>query len=230
MDFTIPLAALAGRSGFPEALGNTPGHKPPATSPPLVYESSANKQLIKSKLRQYDFKSGKRQIHRKGAAYNIREECERLFCETMKVTFLGEEGRFTDNGSYEMGTDTHISSTIALNKKIDAYFEVWDYVGGCNFRGFVGGHTNKQSLFVFFENSTIHKDLKQGLMALIDFAEVVFDVPLIVLCLDRLIPEHELNPLLKSLSWVGFKPVLLESLTNSTSVISTKWFFMGMEI
>lgn len=109
-------------------------------------------------------------IHRKGAAYIIREECERLFCETMKVTFLGEEGRFTDNGSYEMGASTYtsgrnahnIQSNWGGNKNIDAYFEVWDYVGGCNFRGFVGGRGDKQSLFIFFEKSTVHKDLKQG--------------------------------------------------------------------
>ncbi|POS82173.1 hypothetical protein EPUL_005715, partial [Erysiphe pulchra] len=225
-----------GPSGFPEALGNTPGLKSPTSSPPLAYQSLANEQSIKSRLRQNNNRSGRKKIHSKGAAYNIREECERLFCETMKVTFLGEEGGSTDNGSYEMGAGT-ILGRNALKKKInwrdsnniDAYFEMWDYIGGCNFRGFVGGRGEKQSLFIFFEKSTIHKDLKQGLMALIEFAEVVFDVPRIVLCLDRSIPENDVKPLLKSLSWVGFKPVSLEFLTHSTTVISTKWFFLGME-
>lgn len=230
---------MAELSGFPETLGNAPGPEALLSCPQLPYHSLPNEQSIKLRPGQHDYKFGKKKIRGKGAAHVIREECERLFCETMRVVFLGEEGRYTDNGSYDMIASKPVSGKNTLYThekrqctKVGAYFEMWDYVGGSSFRGFVGGHGNKQGLFIFFEKSIIHKDLKRGLMALIDFAEVVFDVAQITMCLDRSIPENETKFLLKSLSWVGFKPVTLESRINEiqTSDISSKWFFLGMEM
>jgi hypothetical protein len=121
---------------------------------------------------------------RGGASYSIREECERLFCETMKDVFLGEEGSSSSNGSIVMDTimNTDTRSTPPMEtwdsygtsqqqsrmaskvqgQEIDAWIEIWDYAGGCNFRGFVGGNGENKSLFAFFDSSVIGRDLKQG--------------------------------------------------------------------
>ena len=91
----------------------------------------------------------------------------------MNTVFLGEEGR-AGSGSIVMGTNAHSppdESVSAYNnyfgkrhigRSIDAWLEIWDYRGGCSFRGFVGGHGDKKSLFVFFDSAVIEKDLKQG--------------------------------------------------------------------
>ncbi|RKF79882.1 putative ornithine decarboxylase antizyme [Golovinomyces cichoracearum] len=156
----------------------------------------------------------------------------------MKVVFLGEEGQDTDNGSYDMGArvcsqekkEHQPHTDHDFNNTIDAYFEVWDYFGEFNFRGFVGGNCQKKSLFVFFETDAIRKDLKKGLMALIDFAETVFDVPLIVICLERSISEDECKPFLKSLHWVGFMPITLDIWTGVAQVTSKDWLLLGMQV
>lgn len=156
----------------------------------------------------------------------------------MKVVFLGEEGQDTDNGSYEMGArvrsheknECQPHTDYGSKSTIDAYFEVWDYFGECNFRGFVGGNCQKKSLFVFFETAAIRKDLKKGLMALIDFAETVFDVPLIVICLERSVSEDERKSLLKSLHWVGFTPITFDFWTGGAQATSKDWLLLGMQV
>lgn len=91
----------------------------------------------------------------------------------MKSTFLGEEGFAGNNGSIGMGADAHSPPDERLNvynnysvtrrpDTIDAWIEVWDYVGGSSFRGFVGGAGEKKSLFAFFDSSVVGRDLKQG--------------------------------------------------------------------
>jgi hypothetical protein len=90
----------------------------------------------------------------------------------MKTVFLGDEGR--SNGSGAMGAnaysppdesvDVHDNyfGNVKKGQAMDAWLEVWDYAGGCSFRGFVGGNGEKKSLFAFFDSSVIEKDLKQG--------------------------------------------------------------------
>jgi hypothetical protein len=124
--------------------------------------------------RNRDINGDRRKRSKEGAAFYIREECERLFCETMNGVFLGEEGKATSNGSIVMGTNTHsppdesvdaFNSYFANRKTghtIDAWLEVWDYSSGSSFRGFVGGNGDKKSLFTFFGSSVIGRDLKQG--------------------------------------------------------------------
>ena len=91
----------------------------------------------------------------------------------MKTVFLGEEGNTGSNGSIVMGADAHsppndqvdASDSYFANKKhqaVDAWLEIWDYVGGCSFRGFVGGSGHEKSLFAFFDSAVIGRDLKQG--------------------------------------------------------------------
>lgn len=92
----------------------------------------------------------------------------------MKTVFLGEEGHMGNNGFIAMGANTHSPPDERLNaytnffddvnygQGADAWMEIWDYRGGCSFRGFVGGQGDRKSLFAFFDSSIIGKDLKQG--------------------------------------------------------------------
>jgi len=218
----------------------------PPSSPPLAALTSANELALISKsstnkTRETD--GSKRKSRREGAAYHIREECERLFCETMKAVFLGEEGKAAYNGSIGMVTNAHSpadDSVTAYNnyyfaygkagQAMDAWIEVWDYSSGCSFRVFVGGNGENKSLFAFFDSAVVGSDLKQGLMALIELAETVFAVSQVVICLDRSVQESERKAFMKSLRWVGFELITLDLWANDIDVTSDKWLFLGMEI
>lgn len=169
------LTGYQGLSGIPEAL--IQGIPSPPSSPPLAALTSANELALisknnatKSSKRDTD---GRRRSRKEGAAYHIRGECERLFCETMNLVFLGEEGR-TGQDSIVMGAnadsppDGSVSSYDSyfppgkLRNPIDAWLEIWDYRGGCSFRGFVGGNGDQKSLFAFFDSAVVGRDLKQG--------------------------------------------------------------------
>lgn len=91
----------------------------------------------------------------------------------MKTVFLGEEGKRGSNGSIVMGAnaysppdesvDTYNSCVPKVQASvIDAWLEIWDYAGGCSFRGFVGGKGDLKSLFAFFDSAVVGRDLKQG--------------------------------------------------------------------
>lgn len=159
----------------------------------------------------------------------------------MKSVFLGEEGHAEINGFIGMGANAHSPPDDRLDvyhryfakhrpQTIDAWIEVWDYAGGCSFRGFVGGNGDQKSLFAFFDSAVVGRDLKQGLMALIELAEEVFAVSQVVICLDRSIPEGDHKAFMKSLRWVGFELITLDMWANDIDVTSDKWVFMGMEI
>lgn len=239
------LPTPAGLSGYPEVLGCSVGLNTPSWSPPLENVSSTNRLDLKASPGRCKFVRNRRKTKSRGVAHTIREECERLFCEALRVVFLGEEGRQTNDGSYAVDVSVQLPTKNArcsysgytveeTNQKrdycrIDAHIEIWDYMGGCNFRGFVGGFDDNKGLFIFFDSSAAQKDLKQGLMALIDFAESVFDVPRMVICLDRSIPECDNQALLKCLTWVGFVPITLE-LWAGVPATSDKWVFLGMQI
>jgi hypothetical protein len=45
---------------------------------------------------------------------------------------------------------------------ITDYIEMWDYVGGVRFRGFVVGKEDERTMFVFFDEAVIGADLKAG--------------------------------------------------------------------
>jgi hypothetical protein len=179
-----PLPAPAGQSGIPEVISGLPS---PPSSPPLAALTSANELALISKpkkSRDNDQNGGNKNSSGRGASYSIREECERLFCETMKDVFFGEGGTWSSNGSIvmdaSMNIDTRSTPPIEatdsyavsqqqshtnskfMGQEIDAWIEVWDYAGGCSFRGFVGGNGENKSLFAFFDSSVIGRDLKQG--------------------------------------------------------------------
>ena len=67
-------------------------------------------------------------------------------------------------------------------------------------------------------------------MALIELAEVVFDVQTLVICLDRSISEADRKALMNSLKWVGFELITLEMWSHDMNLTSDKWIYLGMEI
>jgi len=156
----------------------------------------------------------------------------------MKTVFLGEGGYAGSNVSIGMGTDPHSPTGSDaydnyfgnMRHNVDAWLEIWDYAGGCSFRAFVGGTGEKKSIFAFFGSSVIGRDLKQGLMALIELADTVFAVSQVVICLDRLVSEPDSKAFMKSLRWVGFELVALDMWANSVDVTSDKYLFLGMEV
>lgn len=129
---------------------------------------------------------------RGGAAYTITGECERLFCETLRSVFLGEGSQHRQNSLVMgMPSDNATTATTAITNDygIDArrysdsstesdvpemvrfeeekgaisdYIEMWDYVGGIRFRGFVAEKEDERAMFIFFDESVINGDLKAG--------------------------------------------------------------------
>ena len=124
------------------------------------------------------------------AAYHITEECERLFCETLKAVFLVEKDAGLENSlvmdirnenSKAMPTPLKQQQHTILKHDmptpspspdgriypttgglIREYVEVWDYAGGARFRGFVAERGDERSLFVFFDREVVGLDLKPG--------------------------------------------------------------------
>jgi len=80
-----------------------------------------------------------------------------------------------------------------LASNITEYLEVWDYVGGASFRGFIAEKNKtidkdsdkERTLFLFFEKGVQGTELKHGLVALIDLATDCFECESLVVCLDR---------------------------------------------
>ena len=136
--------------------------------------TSANEIALLSKnptkKREID---GRKNSRKEGAAYIIREECERLFCETMKNVFLGERDS-SRMAPAAMGANAYsppdksvnaykfIDSIKCGSSQLSSWLEVWDYAGGCSFRGFVAGTGTTASLFVFFNSDVVGRELKQG--------------------------------------------------------------------
>ena len=125
------------------------------------------------------------------AAYHIMEECERLFCDTLKAVFLVEKDTGLENSLVMDMRNTKADSnaldilpkqqrtmmqhdlpTPSPSPETNAYFdegglikeyvEVWDYVGGLRFRGFVAEKDDERSLFIFFDQYVVGTDMKKG--------------------------------------------------------------------
>lgn len=161
-----------------------------------------------------------------GVVYNITGECERLFCELLRATFLGER-KAVQQDSLVMDT---CETTNIDRSFLDEWIEVWDYTGNMRFRGFVGCTLENRSLFIFFEPSAIGNDLKPGLMALIELASNTrLDCSQLVVCLDRLIDPNILRALIRNLGWVGFGLTTMAPWTGGTNEISKKWLILAVE-
>lgn len=136
------------------------------------------------------------------------------------------EGHHSEKEDYVTQQRYHVDTGI-----VQAWFEVWDYVGGTSFRGFVAGEGSERCLFTFFDAAVVGKDLKQGLMALIELACEAFACSQMVICLNRNIVEGDSKALIKSLRWVGFELVTLEMFSKGRLMpTSEHWLFLGMEV
>jgi len=158
----------------------------------------------------------------------------------MKTVFLGERD-LVHSGSIVMGANAYSPPDESVdtyeyfgNRKarsqVGSWLEVWDYAGSSSFRGFVAGSGSNKCLFAFFDDATVGRELKQGLMALIELAETTFGCPQVVICLDRSMEEDEARNLMKSLRWVGFELATLDAWAGELDVTSKKWLFLGMEV
>jgi hypothetical protein len=158
------------------------------------------------------------------AACHITEECERLFCETLKSVFLVEKDTDLENSlvmdmhnitmePMVFGGEKNDAEGLAMPKAVVTpsrpiplqqqqysshqqanatvlrhgqmtptpspgaltypqsggmirdYVEVWDYVAGVGFKGFVAaerGPDETQSLIIFFDKQVVGVDLKPG--------------------------------------------------------------------
>lgn len=127
------------------------------------------------------------------------------------------------------------SSNSKAGFEVDAWMEVWDYVGGASFRAFLASNGDddegEKSLFVFFDlEGVMGRDLKKALMALIELADGPLGCGNIVTCMDRRMPVDEALELTKSLQWVGFEMTTLDHWASDVDVTSDQWLFMGMEL
>ena len=145
------------------------------------------------------------------------------------------------------------SSPQSTTSLVSEWIEMWDYVGGVRFRGFAAGHGDERSLFAFFDEAVMGKDLKPGcvllrgpsrfitalqelansrrLMALIELASSAgFDCTRLVVCLSRLADGAELTGLMRDLRWVGFELVTLAAWTKQHEITSDEWLFLEMEV
>ncbi|KAI9812636.1 MAG: hypothetical protein M1827_004625 [Pycnora praestabilis] len=196
--------------GVPEVGSGTAS---PPSSPPFA-ACAVDRELSKSQ---------KSKATQREAAYTITEECERLFCEALKAVFLGERIAAED---CTRDSDWTLKSSMRL---LD-WVEVWDYAGDARFRGFVADLTGEKSLFVFFEEGAVGRDLKHGLMALLELASFVsFGCSRLVVCLDRETERLELRSMMRDLGWVGFELFALAMLDQSKEITSRRWIFLGMD-
>ncbi|KAL5371032.1 hypothetical protein PMIN02_012942 [Paraphaeosphaeria minitans] len=212
----------------------------PPPSPPLAAKASSN---------------AVGRARRGGAAYTITGECERLFCETLRAVFLGE-GNLAQQDSLVMGMhnmttdivnnygiDVQLDTTSATDSPspegygwvhqkglVSDWIEVWDYVGGIRFRGFVAEKADVKAMVVFFDQNVIGGDLKAGLMALLELcaAEYLACTRLVV-CVDRHTQQQPLEVLSKDLGWIGFQLTTLREFAEEGDVISNEWLFMEMD-
>ncbi|GAP89568.1 putative ornithine decarboxylase antizyme [Rosellinia necatrix] len=241
------LPGLQGPSGIPEVpISGLPS---PPSSPPLAAITSSNELALqpKPKKRSSDNAMTSRRTttsRRGGATFQIREECERFFCETMRAVFQGERNA-VGNGSCLTGVNGMLTPPdeyppmppsssspggLTATADVKGWMEFWDYAGGASFRAFVAEKGNEKSLFAFFDSGLVGQDLKQALIALIELADGPLGCSDIVICMDRHMPEDYANSLLRSLQWVGFELTTLDHWSEELDVISDKWLFLGMEV
>jgi len=212
---------------------------------------------------------GHGRARRGGAAYTITEECERLFCETLRAVFLGERSsaaqdslvtgvHCTNNNNNIFPDDIDVSRVHTMRypdriaesesgmpspemefvhvfddeegAEVKTWIEVYDYVGGNGFKGFVAEKEGERAMFVFFDPSVIGGDLKAGLMALLELCDLpYFSCSRLVACLDR---RTDARALTKDLGWIGFQLTTLAEFAKAEDfeITSDRWLFMDMDV
>ena len=122
----------------------------------------------------------------------------------------------------DSSTESDVPEMVRFEEEkgaISDYIEMWDYVGGIRFRGFVAEKEDERAMFIFFDESVINGDLKAGCV-----------IMYIVLCIDRHADQAALNNLTKDLGWIGFGLTTLDEFSQGEELTSKKWLFMDMEI
>ncbi|WPB06966.1 uncharacterized protein RHO25_011626 [Cercospora beticola] len=261
--FTFVSLRLA-KCGFEAPPGGVPS---PPPSPDAAPVGGAHRPSLR------------RQRKRSGdAASHIREECERLFCETLKTVFLVEKDTgfedsllmdlrnketTTTTGSKPIPQQQQSHQTVIQHGQptpssspatqmycgtkdlVKEYVEVWDYVAGARFRGFVAEKDDMRTMFIFFDKQVVGMDLKPGLMSLLELASSDhFDCTELVIGIarpaveeshsadssDEAEPEEQFKDLNRSLAWVGFELTMLEAWAGPEGCISDRYVFLGMDV
>jgi len=136
----------------------------------------------------------------------------------------------TDQASVTAAVTAAATFTATTAVEVSAWLEVWDYVGGASVRAFVARSGSDKTLFAFLDASSLERELKAALVALIEIAEDPLGCSSLVLCVDRSIPDAESKELLKSLGWVGFEVTGLGQWIGGRDITSKRWLFLGMEV
>ncbi|KGO43839.1 Yippee-like protein [Penicillium expansum] len=160
---TLGAGKYLGYSGIPEVPSGT---KSSLLSPPHdILDSRAERTW-----------PGNRPEYKGEATHNIPEECERLFCDKLSATFLGERNSVRQE-SLGMDVYQNIQSNQIRHQhdRIQRWIEVWDYSSDAIYRGFVAEHNKERTLFVFFEDRALEHGLKSG--ATITFTFIHLDIP-----------------------------------------------------
>jgi hypothetical protein len=74
-------------------------------------------------------------------------------------------GYLLDHGDGHVGLSSSTSSAetlAATNGLVRSYWEMWDYQGGCRFRGFVAEGEHQTGMFIFFDEKAFGHGLKAG--------------------------------------------------------------------
>ncbi|KAJ5457124.1 hypothetical protein N7530_012398 [Penicillium desertorum] len=219
---TLGAGKYLGYSGIPEVPSGT---KSSRSSPPHdILDSHAERTWPGSNWPEY-----------KGeATHNIPEECERLFCDKLSTTFLGERS-FVGQESLGMDAFQNIQSNQIEHQhgRIQRWIEVWDYSSDAIYRGFVAEHNKERTLFVFFEDRALEHGLKSGLIALFELADLAtFGCSQIVACVSRSQRTDEME-LVRSLGWCGFNLTTLAPWVSDREpgpCLSNKWLFLVAEV
>ncbi|KAF2730126.1 hypothetical protein EJ04DRAFT_515448 [Polyplosphaeria fusca] len=214
----------------------------PPLSPPLAARhASAAKQPISDTTNRIG------RARRGGAAYTITGECERLFCETLRAVFPGEGNlahqdslvlgvqneNYTNaiTNDYGVATQSYVSEKDGKSGTITDWIEIWDYVGGNRFRGFVAEKDGEKAMFIFFQEAVIGGDLKSALMALLELCDdPYFTCSRLIVCLDRQAHPRASEALIKDLGWIGFQLSTLDDFTSGEEICSDEWLFMDMDV
>jgi hypothetical protein len=80
-------------------------------------------------------------------------------------TFKASNNTDTINGAYLSGSHSSTSSNSLMPMTsrvglVESFFELWDYVGGTRFRGFVAQRDGQRGMFAFFDQQAAGHNLK----------------------------------------------------------------------
>lgn len=159
--------------------------------------------------------------------YTVMAGCDNDYGIDMRRYSNASSARSVDTSSDEL---EHMDYFYEDHGVVTKWIEMWDYVGGIMFRGFVAEKNGEKAMFIFFDQSAIRGDLKAGIMALLELCEVdQFSCDRLVVCIDRHAEPTARNALTKDLGWIGFSLATLDEFTDGDELLSDKWLFMDME-